>query len=275
MTFTNYVFESAVTGNIIFRFSKGDGGVTKRFHFDKNYTLNVIAEGDNSIFRKIESLSVPLNSLAMTFKGMVVKDREKVITDEPLNKSHIFLLGKSISKWNIHKKWFTNYEELEIIGGTKKINKHNTYPRVLIRRTGDKLCCAYLDEPALTESTLYSTWSTSTLISTKVLYGILNSRLLNFFNHKKNITNQQGFPQILMTDLESLPICIPSERVSTLLEGLIDAILSNLLVGQSISPIEQQIDSTIYRLYGLSFVDVKLIEPDYSITEAEYNAIEI
>ncbi|HYN53704.1 MAG TPA: TaqI-like C-terminal specificity domain-containing protein [Methylotenera sp.] len=273
VTFTNYVFESAVTGNIIFRFSKGDVGLTKKFHFDQNYTLNAITEGDNSIFRKIESLSVPLNSVAMTFKGMVVKDREKVIADEPLNKKHIFLLGKSISKWNINKKWFTNYEELEIIGGTKKLVKHNTYPRVLIRRTGDNLCCAYLDEPALTESTLYSTWSTSPLISTKVLYGILNSRLLNFFNHERNITNQQGFPQILMTDLESLPVCIPSKSVSTLLEDLIDKILNDSQVRQNFSSIERTIDSIIYRLYGLSFDDVKLVEPDYSISEAEYNAI--
>lgn len=273
VTFTNYVFESAVTGNIIFRFSKGDVGLTKKFHFDQNYTLNAITEGDNSIFRKIESLSVPLNSVAMTFKGMVVKDREKVIADEPLNKKHIFLLGKSISKWNINKKWFTNYEELEIIGGTKKLIKHNTYPRVLIRRTGDNLCCAYLDEPALTESTLYSTWSTSPLISTKVLYCILNSRLLNFFNHEKNITNQQGFPQILMTDLESLPICLPSKSVSTILEDLIDKILNDSQVRQNFSSIERSIDSIIYRLYGLSFDEVKLVEPDYSISEAEYNAI--
>ena len=82
-----------------------------------------LVEEDNSIFKKIEYQTASLNTLAMSFKGMVVKDRETVISETPLNKSHIFLLGKSISKWSINKKWFTNYDELEIIGGTKRIYK--------------------------------------------------------------------------------------------------------------------------------------------------------
>lgn len=275
VTFTNYVFESAVTGNIIFRFSKNEKGITKKLHFDQNYNLNEMLEADKSIFVKIENQSVSLDAVATTFKGMVVKDRDIVLSEIPLDKTHTFLLGKSISKWHINKKWYTNYEELEIIGGTKKIQKHQTFPRLLIRRTGDNLCCAYLEEPALTESTLYSTWSTSPLINNKVLLGLLNSKLLNYFNREKNITNRQGFPQILMTDLESLPIRLPSKNASNLIEKLIDRILIESNLNQDIDKLEQNINNIIFRLYDLNIGEVRLIDPDFSLSEAEYNAIEI
>ena len=92
---------------------------------------------------------------------MVIKDREKVISEFQSKGKDTLFLGKSIKKWVINTKYYTNYQKLEIIGGTKKLEKYHNVPRIIIRRTGDTLCCAYLSEPALTESTLYSCWSLS------------------------------------------------------------------------------------------------------------------
>ena len=90
---------------------------------------------------------------------------------------------------------------LEIIGGTKLKSKHDINPRILIRRTGDNLCCAFLKRSALTESTLYSCSSSSESIDNKYIIGILNSDLLTYYIRQTMITNKQAFPQILMTDL--------------------------------------------------------------------------
>jgi hypothetical protein len=74
-----------------------------------------------------------------------------------------------------------SYAHLKIIGGTKRIEKRKHFPRILIRRTGADLCCNLLDEPALTESTLYSCWSTSPNISNNYLLSLLNSKLFNYY----------------------------------------------------------------------------------------------
>lgn len=249
VTFSNYVFENAVTGNLIFLFSKNKKGKTENFHFDENFTLTEVQDRDSSLTTKIELETKPLKEVATVFKGMVVQDRDSVLSENSKGKKNIFLLGKNISKWKINSKYYTNYTDLKIIGGTKKLEKHNQIPRILIRRTGDTLCCSYLNEKALTESTLYSCWSTNANLTTKVILGLLNSRLLDYYNKELFITNQQGFPQILMTDLELMPIKIPSKDFQRLFSNAIDIVLLQKSLDVDSSFFERLIDAMVYELY--------------------------
>lgn len=242
ITFSDYVFENAVTGNVIFLYSKRKGLTSKRLHFTKEYTLSEKVENKKIEITEIRKGTVPLKEISTTFKGMVVKDRNDFLSTEK-NKD-IFLLGKNISKWRIDSCLYTDYNTLTIIGGTKKLTKHQVSPRILIRRTGDSLCCAYLKKPALTESTLYSTWSTNPKFSNLYLFGLLNSKLLEHFNKVENITNQQGFPQILMTDLELLPIKEPRKNESSMVE-----LFSMALIHKLDSIIESVLNAVIFNLY--------------------------
>ena len=36
---------------------------------------------------------------------------------------------------------------------------------------------------------------------------------------------------------------------------------------------EQQIDNLVYKLYELTYDEVKVIDPEFTLTESEYNAI--
>lgn len=292
VTFSSYVFENAVTGSLIFVFNNGQNGQTSNYHFDESFNLKEVEQTTNPLLLKIENASTALSTVSTLFKGMVVKDRETVISKDYIAQSHVFLLGKNITKWSITSRYFTNYSELDIVGGTKKIEKHNQYPRILIRRTGNSLCCALLEEPALSESTLYSCWSTSS-IDNRSLIGLLNSKLLNYYNRELNITNQQGFPQILMTDLENLPIKIPKNQEPII--DLVDYILLLHKLGDNqqvnefvpnshiIQLFEEVIDACVYELYfeedfknaGISFIEY--VERDFQSIEgkSKSEAIEI
>jgi adenine-specific DNA-methyltransferase len=131
-----------------------------------------------------------------------------------------------------------------------------------------------LEKKALTESTLYSCWSNNTdKISNKYLLAILNSKLLDYYNKKLNITNQQGFPQILMTDLEELPIIIDIPNVcQTKIVSLVDNILNikHKDPNADTSKYEQDIDGLVYHLYNLIYDEVKVIDPENPITKEEY-----
>ncbi len=243
-TFTNYVFENTITGNLIFVFLSNKKGPTLNYNFNEELEIRAVEQKGTSILKQIESETKPLCEVAYLFKGMVIKDRDLVVSNNSKGKKDVFLLGKNISKWNIASKLYTNYEDLEIIGGTKKLEKHNHYPRILIRRTGDTLCCAYLNEKALTESTLYSCWSISAKISNKYLIGLLNSKLLDYYSKSLFITNQQAFPQILMTDLELLPIKIANTEFLSKFIKLIDYTLYS-----KHSFMERLIDTMVYELY--------------------------
>ena len=198
-----------------------------------------------------------MNKVAGLFKGIVVQDRDSVISETKSGRKDRFLLGKNISKWQINSFYFTNYSELIAVGGTKRKAKHDIEPRILVRRTGDSLCCAYLESKAITESTLYSVWSINHRYDNKYLFGLLNSSCLNYYIKQLMITNKQAFPQILMTDLEELPIKYHKNQIPII--SIVDFILfaragSPKLKGEDNSQFvseyfEQILNGCVYELY--------------------------
>ncbi len=212
--FEDQVFEDAVTGSIIFKFIKNFSNITTRyFLFTKEKNLQEIKQSANPVITRMETHdSVKLSKIAMLFKGMVVKDRKTVLYHE--NKDFImpdiFLLGNCMGRYIISDKYYCDYKILQIAGGTKDKKKHDLFPRLIIRRTGDSLCCSFLEYKALTESTLYSMILTSAEYHLKFLLALFNSTLYTYYIQQKMLTNQQMFPQILMTDLQEMPVKIVS-----------------------------------------------------------------
>ena len=264
VTFSDYVFENAVTGSLIFVYTKGkEISPMKCFSYKGDNVFEYYENEEESILDKIASEGKSLSELAVLFKGMVIKDRDIVLHKEKNDLPNKFILGKNISKWNVESFYYTDYSQLEIIGGTKRLEKHQTFPRIVIRRTGNELCCALLKYPCITESTLYSCWPKDNTLNIYYLYGLLNSRLLNYYNIRKNITNQQGFPQILMTDLQEIPIKVGSkEQIKTISE-----IASQI---SSSGDDEMKLDLLVYHLYGLTYDEVLIVDPETPITREEY-----
>ena len=264
VTFSDYVFENAVTGSLIFVYVKGEkNSPIDAYAYKGNGIFELYENEDDSLLNKIANGAKPLSELAVLFKGMVIKDREVVLHNDKNELPDSFILGKNISKWNVDSYFYTDYSQLEIIGGTKKYEKHQTFPRIVIRRTGSELCCAMLKCPCITESTLYSCYSKDNTVEINFLYGLLNSRLLNYYNQRKNITNQQGFPQILMTDLQEIPIKIGSK----MLMDSISEVASNI---SSSGVDEKGLDLLVYHLYGLTYDEVLIVDPDTPIMREEY-----
>jgi adenine-specific DNA-methyltransferase len=254
------VFDEANTGNVIFIYGKNQQGeTTEQRIFKKNQDLVDYKKIDDPIIVKIDNpIASRLSDICQLFKGMVVADRKtKIFEDKTDNLPNRFLLGNCISKWNIEKSFYTDYESLSIIGGTKSKDKYAVSPRILIRRTGNFLCCAYLTEPALTESTLYSCWSIKKEIHNLFILGVLHSKVVDYYIKNKLVTNPQAFPQILMTDLQSLPIPNPTTEIHNSIMELTEERLKS---SENNQEIESKIDELVYQLYDLTEEEIQMIE---------------
>lgn len=280
-TFTAFVFENAVTGNLVFVYDKNRKAITEKYHFDANYVLERVIEVTNPVLSKIEQLdTIPLNSISTVFKGMVVADRSDVVGEDSSYGADKFLLGKSIEKWKVSKVFYTDYKSLNIIGGTKAKTKHDVVPRILIRRTGDNLCCAYLTERALTESTLYSCWSIDPNFDNRYILALLNSSILTYYIRQLMVTNKQAFPQILMTDLEAVPIVdadLAQKQTVINLVSILHSIrnskhqITNYLTNDQLAKqIEEVIDACVLELYFAEEMKTKQIDV-LALVEKELN----
>ena len=109
-------------------------------------------------------------------------------------------------------------------------------------------------------------------INLKVLLGILNSKLIEFYLHKVAPVKQGGYFSYGATVLEKIPLCYPEDTLKSRLLELVEETISTLRHDPSsdTSSIESEIDLLVYHLYALTYDEVKIVDPEVPITKEEY-----
>ena len=104
------------------------------------------------------------------------------------------------------------------------------------------------------------------------MLGILNSKLLTFYLQQKLITNAQGFPQILMGQLNQLPIKLSDnsdEKMISLVNQMLEAKKQlqqtktdgdKNYLNRKCERLDKEIDQLVYKLYDLTEEEIKIVE---------------
>ncbi len=79
-----------------------------------------------------------------------------------------------------------------------------------------------------------------------------------------------------MQQSQELPIA-SNEKINDPIVILVDQILHQKQQDPTAdtTALEAQIDLLVYRLYGLSWAEVKLVDPEFEMSEEEYEAVEV
>ena len=287
VVFDHFVFQDATIGTTVFvadNLTKQNTRVLKmdnsgNYQLQQEFKLSIsenawevsLDSHDKELFKKITAKATLMSELVSISKGMVVKNRNEVLESKSTPQNLPFLLGNCMGRYRLKYDKYANYDNLEVIGGTRDYTKQTTTPRLLIRRTGSILCATFSDQKELVESTLYIL--TSDKINLKYLLGIINSKLLSHYLSKKLITNTQGFPQVLMGQLDQLPIASANNTHESEITKLVDQLLKlneeitvatlQTKIDQLQSRIdfcEQRINEIVYELYDLTKEEIDLIE---------------
>jgi len=113
----------------------------------------------------------------------------------------------------------------------------------------------------------YKTWNKH--FSLKYICGILNSKVVNYwYPHKYRMPTIGGY------ELSSIPIPEASRSQQQEIIDLVDCILSMKEVDSMIdtSSLEAGINRYVYHLYGLTYNEVLIIDPETPITREEYES---
>jgi len=107
----------------------------------------------------------------------------------------------------------------------------------------------------------------SNRVNHKFLTGLLNSKLCAFWLRYKG--KMQGYNyQIDKEPLLNIPIkTIPNTKP---FELLVDKIIAKKETGEDTTAEEQEIDIMVYKLYDLTYDEVKIVEPEFVLSEQEY-----
>ena len=142
-------------------------------------------------------------------------------------------------------------------------------PKIIWGLTADKWAYAYDDKGHYLPSNGYIL--TSVKIPVKYLLAIINSNLLKYYFGFIGVMTAGGAFTLKHATIQQLPIKIASNQKA--FTNKVDEILK--YKAQDTTNIEQQIDNMVYKLYELTYEEVKVIDPEFSLSEQEYETIKV
>jgi type I restriction-modification system DNA methylase subunit/predicted type IV restriction endonuclease len=255
---------------------------------DFNWAINNNDEEQNIIF-KCEKNSTALETLASFTLGITPYDKYKGHTPQQIE-NKVFHADykkddtyKKLLAGNDVQRYYVNWNGVTWISygkwlGAPREQKYFTDKRIIVKQIID-----WSDKriwSSLVEEELYNTQNAFTLLANEgieieFLLGILNSKLMSFYHRKRFLEEyKMRFQKILIKDCKKFPVRLTTDRI--IRKSIIDSV--NLIlklkknivaiktptertaIDRQIQATDAQIDQLVYQLYGLTQVEIKIVE---------------
>ena len=260
----------------------------------KDALINISAlkdEGKSTLLNIIENQAKPLSEIADVKAGLMAYEMGKgnPAQTESMKKERIYhntiqvdgtylkyLDGNNVSRYEL--SWNGAYLKYgKNLAAPRGFELFST-PRILVRQIPAQppysIHACYTDEVLLNDRNSMNIVN----ITEHPLYvlALLNSRLMTYwFVHKFGKLSRGIFPQFKVNELGQFPIKITNTPQPYI--NLVDKILiaKNLDPKADTSALENQIDQMVYKLYELTYDEVKVIDPEFSLSPEEYEAVSV
>jgi adenine-specific DNA-methyltransferase len=108
----------------------------------------------------------------------------------------------------------------------------------------------------------------------KYLTGLLNSKLIEYWLRNKGKIQGNNF-QIDKEPLLAIPLCLANEKTTKEIDLLVSKIIEYKSENKETDEFETQINNLVYRLYELTYEEVKIIDPEFPLSKEEYENIQL
>jgi type I restriction-modification system DNA methylase subunit len=241
---------------------------TRAFEYFESETISALV-------RKIEgvSLCTPLKHVCSITSGFGGKS--ELIHNTQTSKDQIRTLkGDSIGRYELGKTYWFDFKRENITGRTTDKVKLGAAPKILLRKTGDRIIATYDSSGIFPEQSLYFLYENKTAMDFKFILGVLNSKLLTHYFRAKALTNKESIAQVKKVDLEQIPIPVldlndkvqrdKHTRMVQLVEVMLE--LKSRRAGKQtgihneLARTESRIDALVNELYDLSEEEIEQVE---------------
>lgn len=218
----------------------------------------------NTFYKILEIPSKPLGDFLTITRGF-----ECGKNDENIGRgTYKFMNAESIKPFRLNIK-----DNMYCSPDFKKPSKYKTpsvfkAPKLVTKFCSNKIHFALDDVGYFNTNSVYNcSYKDGTDI--KFLLGILNCKMTTFWFNTAYLNIDDLFPHIQKNQLESIPIPILSDDAIKRIDDLSTRALSN---SNDIKEVLTHIDFLVYHLYGLTYDEVLVVDPETPITREEYEA---
>ncbi len=271
-----------------------------------NYIFNLEQdESFNHIFDKIEKAGTLLENICDVKDGIILGSIKDLFLTDKKNDSRyeMFLEGNGVSRYNIqwNGKWICYdksliEEELKLKYQQNKKIKDNfeefkkksrpgiwlrersvfEQPKIITRQNAKRIIGTFDNINYFVKNSLHCTLEKDNRYNLKMILGILNSKMMNFYFQNKIGKTGELFSQMKIQYIKQLPIIKYElinkdiyDKIVTLVENIIsenERLNSTSLetevnsIQRKIMYIDSEIDKSIFELYNLTEKEIKIIE---------------
>ncbi len=207
--------------------------------------------------------------------GLKTGDDEKYLTFNPMGSQHCkkLLRGANVNRWIIDFKGeYVIYlpEEMRKNKSTARPGNKKRFeqPKVLVRDTGGGLMATYDNDNYYVKDVIIIEDEHCNESILKVLAALLNSKTLRWYY-------ETSFPTLHVQRDELAALPIPKSVFETELRPIINFV-DQILAAKKANPqadtreMEQEIDLLVYHLYGLTYEEVLIVDPETEVTKVKY-----
>jgi len=187
-------------------------------------------------------------------------------TADYLRQNKEFLIKKSVEKRKGNRPWYELFR-------ARNEDSLKLTPKIIIRQTGDSII------GALDEVGYYSIDSTNVILLKEDFYdekeyllAVLNSKLIRFFYQEISQEGGRVLAQIKPIRVRCLPFPSASKDEKEKIAQLANEIMTSKKedITSDVTSIDDNIDLMVYHLYGLTYDEVLIVDPETPITIEEY-----
>ena len=221
-------------------------------------------------------------------QGLIAYDKYKGQSEEIIKSRayHSFIYKDGLNKWlwgedvTRYNLTWNGKEYIDYCNGIANPRNPSFFvgKRMLVREiTNPSIFAALIEIEAYNDPSIIIV-KESRDYPIEILVGIMNSKLATFFhfNHSPKAT-KGAFPKILVQDIKEYPLPKVNLDERKILMRLVDDV-TTIKKGKSIadtSALENQIDFLVYHLYGLTYDEVLIVDPETPISREEYESYNI
>lgn len=256
-----------------------------------NITASPLAQ---KILKKIENKSTKLVDLCDFSLGLTPYDKYKGHTRSQITnkvfhsttkKNSTFkplLSGKNIVRYGVfwdEKKYISYGDWL----GAPREKRFFTKPRIVVRQIisgkPPRIYAGYTEDELYNTQVGFNLIKKENRLRIKYILAILNSKLMNFYHKEKFLDpTKHLFQKILIVNAKKFPIKIINEPEQQEIVELVDKTLSlnkrlnqigdkitdeQVRIEKEVEKIDCQIDELVYKVYGITEKEQKIIESDF------------
>lgn len=229
----------------------------------KEFAINILTSRmEEKIIAKVLEKRKVLGEYSNIHVGMMIKDKNKEFEKGQTGKQ--IVIGRDIKEYIIsNKERYFLPEEAVVFGGTKSKLKHEKNPKILMRKTGDKIIAAIDFDGVYCEQSVYMIIPIEGS-SVYNLLGQLQSKVVNYVYKNSLISNPGRYPYIQHYDGLKLPV-----NPNLLMDYNFDIIVKDIIAlkeGGSAKSLEKEVtlqkelDKLLYKAYDFNEREIDIIE---------------